>query len=126
MTEAALGRRLVATEHTAIHAALVAASSSGGTPVLPAVVDAFLCPEHPYAGSTRAQLAEDGRYAGHGLARLVRGDLTGLFDGPSPGHTAIIRPIGRPSIVARTAVIALGSVPERQVGPPRKVGSSST
>jgi hypothetical protein len=83
VTEAALGRRLAATEHTALDAALVAASSVSGTPVLPQVVDALLCPQGAYAGSTRAQLAEDGRHAGHGLARLVRGDLAGLFDGPS-------------------------------------------
>ena len=83
VTEAALGRRLGATEHTALDAALVAASSGRATPVLTAVVEALLCPEDAYAGSTRAQLADDGRQAGHGLARLVRGDLAGLFDGPS-------------------------------------------
>ena len=29
------------------------------------------------------RLTEDGRLAGHGLRRLVAGDLAGLFDGPS-------------------------------------------
>ena len=47
------------------------------------VVDAMLDPEKPAAGSTVDQLRSDGRDAGHALARLVRGDLAGLFDGHS-------------------------------------------
>ena len=35
------------------------------------------------AGSSIEQLRTDGREAAHALARLVRGDLAGLFDGPS-------------------------------------------
>jgi len=34
-------------------------------------------------GSSVNQLRADGRQVGHALARLVRGDLGGLFDGPS-------------------------------------------
>jgi type IV secretory pathway VirB4 component len=34
-------------------------------------------------GSTVVQLLDDGRQVAHALNRLVRGDLSGLFDGPS-------------------------------------------
>jgi hypothetical protein len=34
-------------------------------------------------GSTIGQLRQDGRDVGHALGRLVYGDLSGLFDGPS-------------------------------------------
>jgi type IV secretory pathway VirB4 component len=47
------------------------------------VVDAMLEPEWPFAGSTVEELRSDGREVAHALARLVRGDLAGLFDGPS-------------------------------------------
>jgi type IV secretory pathway VirB4 component len=47
------------------------------------VVDALLSPPGPYAESSVEQLRADGREVGHALARLVRGDLAGLFDGPS-------------------------------------------
>jgi hypothetical protein len=40
-------------------------------------------PEQSWQGSTLAELVADGREAAHALARLVRGDLAGLFDGPS-------------------------------------------
>ena len=83
ITEAALDRRLQAVEHTALAAALTSAEASASMPVLPQVVDALLAPDGDHAGSTREQLAADGRHAGHALARLVRGDLAGLFDGPS-------------------------------------------
>jgi type IV secretory pathway VirB4 component len=43
----------------------------------------MLDPENPFAGSTVAQLRSDGREVAHALARLVHGDLAGLFDGPS-------------------------------------------
>jgi hypothetical protein len=83
LTEAVLGRPLAATERTAVDAALSAAQAAAPVPVLPQVVDALLDPRRDAPGSTIAQLRADGRDAGHALARLVRGDLAGLFDGPS-------------------------------------------
>lgn len=83
LAEATLGRELRATERTALDTALDAARRRSSVPVLPQVVDAMLDPEAAVAGSTIDQLREDGREAAHALARLVRGDLAGLFDGPS-------------------------------------------
>ena len=40
-------------------------------------------PAEAWLGSSVGQLISDGRDAGHALARLVHGDLAGLFDGPS-------------------------------------------
>jgi hypothetical protein len=40
-------------------------------------------PQAPRPGATLAQLRDDGRQVAHALARLVHGDLAGLFDGPS-------------------------------------------
>ena len=87
LAEATLERPLRATERTALDTALDNALTTAGslrsTPVLPMVVDAMLAPDRPFAGSTVEQLRIDGREAAHALARLVRGDLAGLFDGPS-------------------------------------------
>ena len=83
LAEATLGRPLRATERTSLDMALDTARSSSSVPVLPKVVDAMLDPENPFAGSTVAQLRSDGREVAHALARLVHGDLAGLFDGPS-------------------------------------------
>jgi hypothetical protein len=83
LTEATLGRPLGAVERTAVDTALGAAQTRADTPVLSHVVDAMLDPQQPAAGSTVDQLRSDGRDAGHALARLVRGDLAGLFDGHS-------------------------------------------
>jgi type IV secretory pathway VirB4 component len=47
------------------------------------VVDALFGPTDASLGSSVSQLVTDGRDAGHALARLVHGDLAGLFDGPS-------------------------------------------
>jgi type IV secretory pathway VirB4 component len=47
------------------------------------VVDALFAPAKGRVGSSVDQLLADGRDAGHALARLVHGDLAGLFDGPS-------------------------------------------
>ena len=83
LAEATLGRALSPTERSALDAALADALGRGGVPVLPMVVDALLSPPGPYAESSVEQLSADGREVGHALARLVRGDLAGLFDGPS-------------------------------------------
>jgi hypothetical protein len=83
LTESALGRPLRSTEHTALDAALECAVTESATPILPMVVDALFAPAKVRVGSSVEQLLADGRDAGHALARLVHGDLAGLFDGPS-------------------------------------------
>jgi type IV secretory pathway VirB4 component len=83
LTEAALGRPLMAVEHTALDAALSQAVATHPVPTLPAVVDALLAPSSALPGATVPELARDGRDIGHALRRLVFGDLAGLFDGPS-------------------------------------------
>ena len=79
LAETILGRELSPLEHTAIDIALRAAVASSAVPVLPTVVDRILAPDKAEDGL----LADDGRLLGHGLRRLVSGDLAGLFDGPS-------------------------------------------
>jgi hypothetical protein len=83
----ALGRAMIAVEHTAVSVALDAAVGAAEqreqVPTLPLVVDALLNPKAAGFGSTMNQLREDGRHVGHALGRLVYGDLSGLFDGPS-------------------------------------------
>ena len=83
LAEATLGRALRATERTALDTALDAARCENSTPILPMVVAVMLEPRRPFAGSTVEELRSDGREVAHALARLVRGDLAGLFDGPS-------------------------------------------
>jgi hypothetical protein len=82
LTEATLGRPLAPVERTALDAALSLACQAS-VPVLPTVVDRLHDPIAAYAGSSIDQLRADGRDAAHALGRLVRGDLAGLFDGPS-------------------------------------------
>jgi hypothetical protein len=83
LAEATLGRGLGAVERTALDAALASACAQTSTAILPMVVDALHAPTGSYAGSSAGQLVTDGREAAHALGRLVRGDLAGLFDGPS-------------------------------------------
>ncbi len=83
LAQSTLGRPLHPTERTALDAALDAGCRTSSTPLLPTVVDHLHSPADGYAGSTAAQLAVDGREVAHALGRLVRGDLAGLFDGPS-------------------------------------------
>lgn len=87
LTEQSLGRPLLPVEHTALGAALDhsvrSSETSGEIATLPLVVETLLDPPAGHLGSTVEQLRDDGRQAGHGLGRLVFGDLAGLFDGPS-------------------------------------------
>ena len=83
LTESVLARSLSPTEHTALDAALDSAAATSSEPTLPLVVEALFEPRQNGSGSTVDQLRVDGRQIGHALARLVYGDLTGLFDGPS-------------------------------------------
>lgn len=81
LAETVLDRRLSPVEHTAIDIALADAVRSAEVPILPMVVDRILKPSS--ADDPDGRLAEDGRMLGHALRRLVAGDLSGLFDGPS-------------------------------------------
>jgi hypothetical protein len=67
----------------ALRHAVRTAAERGDTPVLSMVVQALLEPVDGYLGSTAEQLRADGRDPGHALARLVYGDLAGLFDSES-------------------------------------------
>jgi type IV secretory pathway VirB4 component len=88
---ACLGRPLLPRERAAVDLAVdMAARQAGGNPTtLPAVVDALLEPTQAAARAIRtdtATLAADGRDVALELRRLVRGDLSGMFDGPTtPG-----------------------------------------
>ncbi|MFE7503851.1 ATP-binding protein [Promicromonospora sp. NPDC057488] len=81
LTEAMLDRPLHPVEHTAIDIALDATMRANDVPVLPTVVDHLLAPDKN--DDLDGRLTEDGRHVAHALRRLVRGDLAGLFDGPS-------------------------------------------
>lgn len=80
-----LGRSLLPVEHGALDAALATADGAG-RPTLDSVVEALAAPDQRDAErdySTAAQRAADGRDLVHALRRLTRGDLAGMFNGPS-------------------------------------------
>lgn len=79
LAETVLTHPLSPLEHTAIDTALTATVRENAVPILPMIVDRILTPSADEDG----RLAEDGRFVGHALRRLVAGDLAGLFDGPS-------------------------------------------
>lgn len=81
----ALGRELTAGEHTALDTALTTAADRTASPTIPDVVTAL--------DAARGDQRSDGRELGHGLRRLTRGDLAGMFDGPSTYHLTTDVPI---------------------------------
>ncbi|WP_423464201.1 ATP-binding protein [Promicromonospora sp. MS192] len=81
LAETMLDRPLRPVEHTAIDIALGATVRTSAVPILPTVVDHLLAPDQ--VDDVDGRLTEDGRHVAHALRRLVRGDLAGLFDGPS-------------------------------------------
>ena len=83
LTEQALGRDLHSVEMTALFGALDVVVRDQPTPVLPHVVQRMMEPSEGVMGSSVDQLRDDGRAAAHSLARIVTGDLAGLFDGES-------------------------------------------
>ena len=86
VAETALGRALHPVEHTALDIALDHAAASTDEVCIPAVVDALRDPSADLAlreRTTVAELVAAGSDVHHGLRRLVRGDLAGLFDQPS-------------------------------------------
>ncbi|MDQ6614943.1 MAG: ATP-binding protein [Actinomycetota bacterium] len=81
-----LGRTLLPNERTAAELAMATVAGRTAEPTLPAVVDAMLVPDAEAARSVHtdvAALAADGRSVALELRRLVRGDLAGMFDGPT-------------------------------------------
>jgi type IV secretory pathway VirB4 component len=88
---ACLGRPLLPRERAAVDLAVdTAARQAGAKPTtLPAVVDTLFEPAQDAARAIRtdtATLAADGRDVALELRRLVHGDLSGMFDGPTtPG-----------------------------------------
>jgi type IV secretory pathway VirB4 component len=81
-----LGRQLDPTERTAIELAVRTASVQLGRPTLRDVVAGLLDPDATLAATVRTdplRLAEEGRAAALELRRLVDGDLSGMFDGPT-------------------------------------------
>lgn len=87
LAAALLGRPLDQDDHTALDTAIEATVRRGGTPVVPTVAEELLMPSLsaglPLGARDSQQLAEMGRATGLALQRLVRGDLAGMFDGPS-------------------------------------------
>jgi hypothetical protein len=83
LAESLMGRLLEPVEHTAVGVALDHATASSSRPTLPHVVHHMLDPNPsavlPPGVPTVTQLSDDGRHVGHALARLVLGDLAGLF-----------------------------------------------
>ncbi|MFF1819757.1 ATP-binding protein [Kribbella sp. NPDC058245] len=86
LAESTLGRPLVAVEHTALDLALEVVSVQNPSPTIPDVVVALFTPDPRHAeraGLKTASLVNDGREVAHAIRRLVHGDLSGMFDGPS-------------------------------------------
>jgi len=87
LAESLMGRPLQPVEYTAIGAGLDRTVAATVRPTLPQVVRLLLDPDAtaalPPGVSSVAQLVDDGRHVGHALARLVLGDLAGLFDSES-------------------------------------------
>jgi type IV secretory pathway VirB4 component len=91
LSEITLRRDLHPVEYSTLDAAVTEAERRG-TPTLGAVVDALGDPDTRAAATDRSSAAEriaDGRDLVHGLRRLTRGDLAGMFDGPS---TVVLNP----------------------------------
>ncbi|WP_433017965.1 ATP-binding protein [Kribbella sp. CA-294648] len=86
LAESTLGRPLAAIEHTALDLALETVSAQVDAPTIPDVVVALFTPDPDWAqraGLTTSSLTNDGREVAHAIRRLVHGDLSGMFDGPS-------------------------------------------
>jgi type IV secretory pathway VirB4 component len=85
IAETLLGRSLRSGERVALDAALHSAAQSGPA-LIASVVAALSDPDPAHALADGAALADriaDGTELAHALRRLMRGDLAGMFDGPS-------------------------------------------
>jgi hypothetical protein len=80
-------------------------------PTLPAIVDALLVPDGGSAAAVHtdvAGLALDGREVALELRRLVRGDLAGMFDGPTSSGIRLDGPLVVLDLAALYGSPALG------------------
>jgi type IV secretory pathway VirB4 component len=96
LVSSSLGRLLTPPERTAVELAVRSVLARRHEPTLPDVVAALLDPDPTQARSVRtdaAGLANDGRLAALELRRLVEGDLSGMFDGPTTAHLAVDSPV---------------------------------
>ncbi|WP_223203419.1 ATP-binding protein [Cellulomonas soli] len=81
-----LRRELGAAEQGALDAALALTEEHDASPTIGSVVEALGAPDRAAAKADGLRVEDrvaDGRDVTHGLRRLVRGDLAGLFDGRS-------------------------------------------
>lgn len=89
LASACLGRMLTPVEHTAVEIALGTVGARTASPVLPEVVEALLAPDEEAARSLRLRtgaLRDGALDVALELRRLVHGELSGMFDGPTtPG-----------------------------------------
>lgn len=88
VAETTLARDLRPAEQGALDASLALVGRTR-TPTIRDVVDCLLDPDRRSAQADRTSVADritDGRDLAHALRRLTRGDLAGIFDGPST-HT---------------------------------------
>ncbi|MDO4900835.1 ATP-binding protein [Actinomyces sp.] len=87
LLETLAGSRLDEQDQTALAAALDRAVGRGGEVLLPTVVEELLAPtdgcDLPAGVPDRAEMMRMGRRAGLYLQGMIRGDVAGLFDGPS-------------------------------------------
>lgn len=99
LVASSLGRPLRPEERTALEMAARRAGQAVApkqSPTLPALVEALLAPDPDAAtaiGTDAAGLASAGREAALELRRMVRGDLSGMFDGPTSGHIDVDSPV---------------------------------
>jgi type IV secretory pathway VirB4 component len=111
ISEAGLGRPLSPAERTATELATAAVSRRRVAPTLPDVVDELLDPDPASAAAVRTEpagLAADGRSVALELRRLVRGDLAGMFDGPTTGAVDLDAPLVVLDLSAVYSSAALG------------------
>jgi type IV secretory pathway VirB4 component len=111
LATASLGRPLLPRERTAAELAMTAVAGRHRQPTLPVVVDALLMPDSASAGAVHtdvATLAADGREVALELRRLVRGDLAGMFDGPTSTGIRLDGPLVVMDLSALYASPALG------------------
>jgi type IV secretory pathway VirB4 component len=89
LASAALERRLESEEEAALVETLRELNARLADPVLPAMVEALFYPSDTVAkelATTRNKLARETRTVALALQRLCKGDLRGMFDGPTtPG-----------------------------------------
>ena len=102
VAETTLRRDLRPVEHGALDAALTLAERDP-VPTIPHVLTALQDPDDGAAradGTSAVERAAEGRDLAHALRRLVRGDLAGMFDGPSthpldPGAPMVVLDLSR-------------------------------